>query len=359
MIEEIKKEYEEFLEVTKLENESFKTAQQNEYDRLREEFDQYKHLQFDERKKLLVESQNLLYSMQTQFDEYRTTSEFMFNVEVSQLQEELTSQAQRYEQEIMHIIQSKDKFYEDMTVAKDAKIMSLVEGSDLQSVLQKHEQDIENLRKDHVKELERLKSEQESEQKNLITVLQRDNVNLETKAERLTGTIKTLELKIKDLYNTIEMKNRHLLDKEEQRGKLEFEFQKQLEQANLKNNVLSQEKEHLRHKVIRMKLAAKGEGDNSIENMMKRIARETAELHTRYETLALRQDTTNTENTDLIKRLREKEKISAFLEKEMARRNDDITKLVYLLPFVRCDYIRLQHSRPSLNRGGDTLRATI
>jgi hypothetical protein len=74
-----------------------------------------------------------------QFDEYRATSEFIFNSEASKLQDELRWQAQRYEQDILYVIQVKDKFYTDMMVAKDAKIMSLIEGSDLQSLIQRSE----------------------------------------------------------------------------------------------------------------------------------------------------------------------------------------------------------------------------
>jgi hypothetical protein len=40
-----------------------------------------------------------------------------------------------------------------------------------------------------------------------------------------------------------------------------------------KINTLSQEKEHLRHKVIRLNLDARGEGENTIPNMLKRITR--------------------------------------------------------------------------------------
>lgn len=77
--------------------------------------------------------------MQSTFDEYRTTAEFLFNAEIAKLEDELSSQAARYEQEIMYVIQAKDKFYADMMVAKDAKIMNLIEGSDLQNLMQKHE----------------------------------------------------------------------------------------------------------------------------------------------------------------------------------------------------------------------------
>jgi hypothetical protein len=77
--------------------------------------------------------------MQAQFDEYRTMAELLFNVEMAKLEDEIASQATRYELEILYVIQAKDKFYSDMMIAKDAKIMGLIDGSDLQSVMQKHE----------------------------------------------------------------------------------------------------------------------------------------------------------------------------------------------------------------------------
>ena len=77
--------------------------------------------------------------MQTQFDEFRSTAEYLFDIEIAKLEDELTTQASRYQQEIVYVIQAKDKFYADMMIAKDAKIMSLIEGSDMQSLIQKHE----------------------------------------------------------------------------------------------------------------------------------------------------------------------------------------------------------------------------
>ena len=45
-----------------------------------------------------------MYSMQTQFEEYRTTAEFLFNAEIAKLEDELSAQALRYEHEIMFVI---------------------------------------------------------------------------------------------------------------------------------------------------------------------------------------------------------------------------------------------------------------
>lgn len=207
-----------------MESESFKTAQQLEYESLKSAFEQHKQDQFEEKKRLMAEYQTVLFYLQAQFDEYRNTVEYLFSVEVAKLEDELSSQALRDQQEIMYIIQAKDKFYSEMMVAKDAKIMSLIEGSDLQSLMQKHELDLENLRKDHQREIERVKSDQESEQKNLIALLQRQNVSLESKCEKLQSHLKNVENRTRELMATIEVKNKALSEREDQRLKLEQEY---------------------------------------------------------------------------------------------------------------------------------------
>ncbi|KAI9357333.1 hypothetical protein DFJ73DRAFT_204935 [Zopfochytrium polystomum] len=261
--------------------------------------------------------------MQSQFEEYRTSAEYMFNTEILKLEDELSLQSLRYEHEIMYVIQAKDKFYAEMMVSKDAKIMNLIEGSDMQTLMQKHELDIENLRKEHAREIERVKSDQESEQKNLIGLLQRQNVSLESKCEKLQTHLKTLEVRIRELMGTIDNKVKMLNDREELRLKTESEYEIKLADANARISALNQEKEHLRHKVIRLNLNAKGEGENSIENMLKRITRETADLHVEFEHLSSRHDTLVGENQVLVRRLKEREKFAEFLEKEVTRRTEE------------------------------------
>jgi hypothetical protein len=173
----------------------------------------------------LFNIKSLLYSMQAQFEDYRKTTEFLFSAELVKLEEELSSQAQRYEQEIMYVIQAKDKFYSDLMVSKDAKIMALIEGSDLQSIMQKHELDLEALRKEHAREIERVKSDQETESKNIIALLQRQNVSLESKCDKLQSHLKVLEGRTKELMTLVDQKTKHINDKEEYLMKLETEHQ--------------------------------------------------------------------------------------------------------------------------------------
>ncbi|KAL2918170.1 ubiquitin-specific protease ubp2 [Polyrhizophydium stewartii] len=327
LIEGIRREYDEFIQITKLENESFRALQQAEYESLKTEYEEHKNQSFEEKKRLTMEYQNILSAMQTQFDEYRATAELLFNVEMVKLEDEIASQASRYEQEIMYVIQAKDKFYSDMMVAKDAKIMGLIEGSDLQSIMQKHEMDMENARKEHAKELERVKSEHDSESKNVILLLQRQNVSLESKTEKLQTHLKSMEARMKELMNTIDLKNKTIAERDEARQKMEQEHHKKLGEANDRIATLAQEKEHLRHKVIRLNLNAKGEGENSIENMLKRLTRDTTSLHAEFEELGTKYDTLLNDNQGMSKQIKEKEKMVEFLEKELARRTQEFSDM--------------------------------
>jgi hypothetical protein len=158
-MDNIRREYEEFFEALSNEHSAHRRSQQEETEKLKLEYEAYKQAQFEEKRLIVSDYQNLLYSMQNQFEEYRAVTEFLFNGEIAKVEDELATLSLRYEQEILYIIQAKDKFYTDLMVAKDAKIMHLIEGSDLQVILRKHESEIEQIRKDHSKEIERVKSD--------------------------------------------------------------------------------------------------------------------------------------------------------------------------------------------------------
>ncbi|KAJ3391305.1 hypothetical protein HDU84_006221 [Entophlyctis sp. JEL0112] len=323
LIDGIRKEYEEFIQVTKLETESFRVNQLNEYNQLKQAFEASKLAHHEEKRRLGTEYTSLLYSMQSQFEEYRTSTEYMFSSEISRLEDELALQATKYEHEIMYVIQAKDKFYSDLMVSKDAKIMNLIEGSDLQTLMQKHELDLENLRKDHAREIDMVKSDQESEQKSVVALLQRQNSSLESKCEKLQIHAKALETRIKELTGTVEAKMKLLSDREDARLKMEMDYEAKISEYQSQISALSQEKENLRHKVIRLNLDAKGEGGNSVENIIKRISHETNKLHVEFEELSSRYDELISENQILVKKLKEREKFSEFLEKEVARRTEE------------------------------------
>lgn len=94
-----------------------------------------------------------------------------------------------------------------------------------------------------------------------------------------------------------------------------------------------QEKERLRHKVIRLNLHAKGEGENSIENMIKRLSNDTTTLKQDFEELGSKYTQVLSDNQDLGKKLREKEKLCNFLEKEVERRGQEFKDMVFAIQF--------------------------
>ncbi len=53
----IRREYDEFIQVSKLENDSFRAAQQSEYDNLKSAYEKHKMDQFEEKKRLMLEYQ--------------------------------------------------------------------------------------------------------------------------------------------------------------------------------------------------------------------------------------------------------------------------------------------------------------
>lgn len=189
-----------------------------------------------------------------------------------------------------------------------------------------------------MREIERVKSDQESEQKSLISLLQRQNVSLETKCEKLQVHLKNVEGKTRELVSTIDSKNKALAEKDEQRVKLEQDFlvrvfnsnmlsQIKLEDSKAKVNALAQEKEHLRHKVIRLNLNAKGEGANTLENMVKRITRETSKLASEFDSITYQYDTVSAKNSKNERRVADQAKLIAFLEKEIKKRNSEYTSM--------------------------------
>ncbi|KAJ1506287.1 hypothetical protein HMI54_015741 [Coelomomyces lativittatus] len=328
LLESVMRQYEEFLQVTKLEHEQSRSTQQAEYVHLKEGFENYKKQQFEEKRNWMLEHQGMLFTMQALFDEYRKSSEFLFTLEISKLEDELVSQSLRYEHEIMYIVQAKDKFYAEMMVSKDAKIMNLIEGSDLTSLLQKHEADIEAVRRDYQIELERMKTQQDGEQKQIIQLLQRQNSVLETKAEKLSLHIKNLETRLKEYQTQLDFKKVQFLEKEEQVLNLEHEMQRLLQLEKEKYLQVIQEKEFLRHRVIRLTMESKGVGQTTLDAMVKKLSKETFDLQRQFLDTTHTQETLQTQKLQLEKKNKYLNHWNGFLESELKKRNDEFHHLV-------------------------------
>eukprot|EP01137_Pigoraptor_chileana_P036974 Opistho-2@33396 len=326
-VEELKYQYEEFLDVMKLEHESLKAKHASEYELLKKEFDRFKGLQIDERRRLMREHQGLLYSMQAQFDEYRATAEFLFNTEAAKFEDKIGTMQQKYEQEIRYIVQAKDRFYEELLVAKDAKIMNLIEGSDLQSIMHKHELELERARKEHVKNIERVRSQLDSDQKRAMDQLQRELQGLEAKFEKAQSYGRSMEQKVKENLAVIEIKNQKIAEREAAHSRDKSEWERILAAANARIDALCQEREHLKHRIIRLQLDAKGEGDQSVGGMVKRLAHDTAGLASRYTEIIKAGEKATSEHAEIARKYREQGRLLESVRRELATRTTEFTRL--------------------------------
>eukprot|EP01135_Chromosphaera_perkinsii_P007616 Nk52_evm72s914 gene=Nk52_evmTU72s914 len=326
-VEELKYQYQEFLEITKLEHESFKSMYYSEYERLKKEFEKHKQAQFEDKKRAAREYQTILYGMQTQFEEYRATMTYLLLCEKEKFKRQFQSFQAQFEQEIKYVVQTKDKFYDEMLVAKDAKVMQLIEGSDLRSLIVKHQQEMEEKDRNNGKILEKMKREQETEQKKTINILQKENEQLELKSEKLLLQTEHLQGKIKEQLDLVNYKNQLLDEKEEQRWKEEQAFNKELATTLATVEQLTMEKEHLRHKIVRMHLDAKGEGDNSLGSVLKRLANDSKSLNSKISEQVDDSNNLHKENEMLSKQLAEKKKTITQLKKTLSLRTNEYSKL--------------------------------
>ena len=326
-VEELKYQYQEFLDVTKLEHESFKGMYYSEYERLKKEFERHKQAQFEDKKRAAREYQTILYGMQTQFEEFRTTMSYLLLCEKDKFKSQFQNFQDQFEQEIKYIVQTKDRFYDEMLVAKDAKIMQLIEGSDLRSLIVQHQKEMEEKDRSNAKILEKMKQEQETEQKKTISVLQGENDMLEQKLEKMQTHFEHLQMKIKEHLDLVAAKNAAIEDLEQQRWREQQAFNKELQRNISTIEQLTLEKEHLRHRIVRMQLDAKGEGDHSLGSVLKRLAADSQNLAFKFEEEIDKSEVIHEENEKMTKQLSEKKKLIVQLRKNLKVRTDEYAKL--------------------------------
>lgn len=328
LLQQMRLHYEEFVQITRLEHGALRDRLEQENAELRESFTQHKREQLEEHKAMINDHQSVLQTMQALFDEYRKTSSFLLNIEVSKLEDELMNQSLRYEHEITFIVHSKDKFYADMMVNKDAKIMSLIEGSDLTALLEKHEAELEAMRRECTLELQRFKTQQENEQTRIIALLQRQNSVLETKTEKLTTHIKNLDTRLRDLTAILEQKTKIILQKEEEHVNLVGLHHKEITQEKERYSMVFQEKENLRHKIIRMKMESRGAGKFSVQHMISKLNKESCDIAKQHADLLDQHEKMNIQMKKLDVKNRESRRIIENLNSEVKKRTNEYNSVV-------------------------------
>ena len=115
-----------------------------------------------------------------------------------------------------------------------------------------------------------MKRATEAQQKKVITDLHRELASQELVVEKLRNRIEELEDKVQDTLAYAEGYQQQLSEKEKAHLEALREGQRQLELAHEGAEKLNQEKQNLRHKLVRLAAKAKGQDNDSLPNMVKR-----------------------------------------------------------------------------------------
>ncbi|GBG28806.1 Hypothetical Protein FCC1311_050272 [Hondaea fermentalgiana] len=282
LLEELKTEYEEHAELVRAEWNLDRKSKIEDYDRLSEQLENLKIIQLEDKEQLLQEQGEVVRALQTQFEEYRQTAEYLFTTEAAKLEDKVRIQAAKYEEEIKYMVKAKDQHFDTMMSAKDAKILNLIEGTDLQSILIKHEQEIEQLRRSHADDLAAMRQRTEAEQRDTIAALRKQIDASAVVHAKLEGRLAKADERVREALDL----NRKRLEQQAQREEKHMEdlqaIQNLLEEAHRAKEKLNQDKQDLRHRIVRLKIKVKGDGDETLPNLVKRLSLETSSLKAKY-----------------------------------------------------------------------------
>jgi len=282
VLEQLKLEYEEHTETVRTEWDHDRNAKNSEITRLKQQLESLKLMQFEDKQQLLREQREIVKALQTQFREYRQTAEFLFETEATKLEEKLRLLTDKYEEEIKYIVKVKDQHFDMMMTSKDAKIMNLIEGTDFQSLLVKHELELEQVRRAHMDELENMRIRTQSELRDEMGALQKEIEIQEMNEEKLKNTLENLENQVNDMHKMAGKRQEQEVEREGQHMKELQHYQTQLEFSHQAAEKLNQEKQDLRHRIVRLKFKANGDADETLPNLVKKLSIETSALKSNH-----------------------------------------------------------------------------
>jgi hypothetical protein len=278
LLEELKREYEEHAETVRTEWNSDRKAKMDEQARLKQQLDNLKLIQFEDKQQLLREQREVVKALQTQFEEYRRTAEFLFQTEARKLEDKLRAQTDKYEEEIRYIVRAKDLHFDLMMTAKDAKILNLIEGSDLQNILVRHEQELEQTRRAHVDDLEAMRVRTEAASREAIQALHRELAGQRLAEDKLRMQVGQLEEQLRAASDLADRRAGQEQEREARHLEELAQQQRLLSDAHAAAEKLNQEKQDLRHRIVRLTFESKGDADETLPNLVKRMSLETAAL---------------------------------------------------------------------------------
>lgn len=275
---------------------------------------------------LYREHQEIVHALRRQFHEYRATAESLFYSEARQLEDKLNAQVARYEEEIRFIVKSKDAHFNAMVTAKDAKVMNLIEGTDFQRVLVRHQMEVDAIKKQHERDAQLIREQVEHEQKKLVYQLKKQISTQQLELDKARSQMLQWEKKLEASHAALKKAKRAYAVKEESSEKHIREIQEQLRVSDQRCDKLAQEKEALRHKVLRLRFQTDGKEDGSLNAVVKRLQQESERLAHELAFTSI-QLTAQTEGCQAaLKRAERATAAAAVLEKELRARTASVRK---------------------------------
>ena len=259
-----------------------------EYERLQKAHTRLLTLQFEEKQHMMREHQEIIKALQTQFQEYRKTAEVLFKAEASKLEGQLHLQMEEYEEELKYVIAMKDQAFDDMIACKDAKILTLIEGTDFQQLLIRHELEKEQMRRSAVENLNTARREWSMFQQQHETVLKNKHMEQEAQIQALQAKISEYEDKIDQMMTKISNNNEVQRGIEEKHNDAMKYRQDQINKILQEKEKLTQEKFNLRHRLIFYKSKAGGNADESVNSVVIRMQKEMKDISNKFSTLNIK-----------------------------------------------------------------------
>jgi len=327
-VEELKMEFEEYSEMCRVEFDRYKRSKHLEYQRLSEEFEVFKTKTQELNQTSHRELQDVVHTLQAQFSSYRSTAEQLFLKEAVAFEEKLKEQQEKYEKEMRFVVKSKDMHYNSMVTTKDAKIMNLLEGTDLQNVLINHQLELEVIAKQHTRDMEMVRQIAENEARRQVMQLRRQIHTLQQDAEQSKHQILGWQKKLNSTLEILAKQKASFQLTEEANADHIKEVQSKLSAAHNSIEKLNQQKENLRHRILRLRLQIEGKADDTLDSIVRRLAKETDKLNVDISELSSKYKSKVEDSNELLASRNKAVKSVSLLEDQLQARTKEYDDLV-------------------------------
>lgn len=326
-LEELKLEYQQFGDSTRVEKENMLKQHQRHEQMMKADFEKKEARYQRAMESNYANHMEIVKTLQDQFQQYREVAENLFLQEASKLETTLADHTRKHEGELQYIIKLNERRFGAMVTAKDAKIMNLIEGTDFQKLLVRQEMEVNQLNMRHAQDLRLVKEKAETEAQAQVYQLNKEISRKNMEIEKYQNQVQTWESKQRELMQLLKKQKRQTqLEAESARKDAEL-VQEQLDEAYKKIQGLVQQKETLRHVVLRLRLQLEGKADDSVDSMVDRLSKEAKTMKVDLDKLTSHIQLESQKNETLSHQAKKAAKIRADLEKELSSRATEYDRL--------------------------------